>query len=122
MLKASAGDARATVIASLVGLKDPRVVPMLARILQDSDPFGDDHALVIEALDALATLRDDRGLSQIAATARKKKWLAWGKTSQLRQACLRTLAKIGTPKARQTIADLASSGDFFLRRMAKGVA
>jgi HEAT repeat protein len=118
VLKAAAGDARTAVITSLIGLKDPRVVPMLARVLQDADPFGGDHQLVLETLGALATIRDDRALGQITAIARKKQWLAWGKTTHLRQTCLQTLAKIGTPKAKQAIADLASSGDFFLRRLA----
>jgi HEAT repeat protein len=122
VLRASTGEARAAVIASLLGLKDARVVPMLARILQDSDPFGEDHPLIIETLGALASIRDDRALPQIAALAKKKRWLAWGKTTQLRQTCLQTLGKIGTPKARQAIAELASSGDFFLRRMAGRMA
>jgi HEAT repeats len=122
VLKASTGEARAAVISALVGLKDARVVPMLARVLQDSDPFTDDSPLIFETLAALATMRDDRALSAIAALARKKKWLAWGRTTQTRQACLQTLSRIGTAKARQTIAELASTGDFFLKRMAQRAA
>jgi HEAT repeat protein len=122
VLKAASGEARAAVISSLVGLKDIRAVPMLARVLQDADPFGHDHPLLLDTLSALATLRDDRALAQIAALARKKKWTAWGKTTQLRQACLSTLSAIGTPKARHTITDLAASGDFFLKRLARKAA
>ncbi len=85
MLKATTGEARAAVISALVGLKDARVVPMLARILQDSDPFGDDNPLVLETLTALASMRDDRAMAPIAALARQDEWLAWGKTTQLRQ-------------------------------------
>jgi len=119
VLKAASGEARAAVISALVGLKDPRVVPMLARVLQDSDPFSDDHPLIVETLSALAATRDDRALSQICALARKKRWMAWGRTTQMRHACLQTLARIGTPKARQAIQDLATTGDFFLKRMAR---
>jgi HEAT repeat protein len=122
VLKASTGESRAAVISSLIGLKDARVVPMLARILQDSDPFGNESALILEAIAALATIRDDRALPQLAALARKKKWTSWGKTTQTRQACLQALTKIGTAKAKQTIAELATSGDFFLKRMARKVA
>ncbi len=118
VLKATSGEARTAVIAALVGLKDPRVVPMLGRILDDSDPFADDLSLVLDTLDALASFRDDRALPQIAAAARRRRWLAWGKTTQLRQAALRTLSKIGTPRAKQTVTGLATTGDFFLRRMA----
>lgn len=118
VLRASTGDARTAVITALVGLKDPRVVPMLARVLQDADPFGEDRPLILETLAALSTMRDDRALPQIAALTRHRCWTAWGKTTQMRTAALDTLAKIGTPKAKQAIADLAKTGDFFLRRLA----
>ena len=118
VLKATTGEARAAVIAALVGLKDARVVPMLGRILQDSEPFAADFALVLETLAALATLRDDRAIAPVVAIARQRRWLAWGKTRQLRQAALRTLVRIDTPKAQQAIDDLAKTGDYFLRRLA----
>jgi len=118
VLKATAGDARAAVITALVELKDPRVVPMLGRILDDSDPFGEDLSMVLDTLDALAAFRDDRAVAQIANTARRRQWLAWGKTRRLRESALRALSRIGTPKARLAIAELARNGDFFLRRMA----
>ena len=122
VLKAASGDARAAVISALVGLKDARIVPMLARVLQESDPFSDDHSLILETLAALSMLRDDRALTQITALARKKKWLAWGRTTQTRRACLQTLARIGTAKSKQAIDDLAVTGDFFLKRMARSAA
>jgi len=122
VLKASSGEARAAVISSLISLKDARVVPMLSRILQDSDPFGAEHALLLETLTALATMRDDRAVSPIAALARKKQWTAWGKTTQLRRASVQALSKIGTAKARQSITELATTGDFFLKRIARKAA
>lgn len=118
VLKAATGDARAAVISSLTGLKDARVVPMLARVLQDSDPFTDEITLILDTLTALSAMRDDRAIPQITALARKKRWLAWGRTTQTRDAALQTLKKIGTAKAKDAIADLAKTGDFFLRRMA----
>jgi HEAT repeat protein len=119
VLKAATGAARAAVISALIRLKEPRVVPMLARVLQESDPFGADHSLILDTLAALSTMRDDRAVSQIALLARKKRWLAWGRTRQTRKACLDALSKIGTAKAKQAIGDLAKTGDFFLKRLAK---
>ena len=108
VLKASTGEARAAVIAALVGLKEPRVVPMLARVLQDSDPFGADHRWSSKRSPRSSTMRDDRAVPQIAALARKKTWLAVGQDHAARgSACLQALGKIGTPKAKQAIADLA---------------
>ena len=122
VLKAATGEARAAVISSLAGLKDPRVVPMLSRIVQDSNPFGDETPMIVETLAALATLRDDRAVPHVAALARKKQWTAWGKTRRVRLACLETLSKIGTPKAKQALTELAASGDFFLKRLARKAA
>jgi len=119
VLRATTGEARAAVINVLVGLREPRVVPMLARVLQDSDPFGADHPLILEMLAALSTMRDERAVPQIAALARQKRWRSWGKTTHTRRVCLQALGKIGTAKAKQAIADLAKTGDFFLKRMAK---
>ena len=90
-------------IAALVGLKDPRVVPMLARILQDSDPFGDDHSLMLETLAALATMRDDRAVPPIAALARKKRWPPWGKTTRLRERAPAGAGQDRHAKAKQAI-------------------
>jgi HEAT repeat protein len=118
VLKATAGEARAAVIAALVDLKDARVVPMLARVLEGTDPFAEDLAMVLDTLVALGSFRDDRALPQIAAMARRKQWMAWGKTRKLREASVRTLARIGTPKARQALDELVKNGDFFLRRLA----
>ena len=86
-------------INALVGLNDRRIVPMLARVLQDSDPFGADHPLILETLAALSTIRDERAVPQIAALARRKRWRSWGKTTHTRRACLQALGKIGTAKA-----------------------
>jgi HEAT repeat protein len=118
VLKATAGEARAAVIAALVDLKDARVVPMLARVLEGTDPFAEDLAMVLDTLAALGSFRDDRALPQIAAMARRKQWMAWGKTRKLREASVRTLSRIGTPKARQALDELVKNGDFFLRRLA----
>jgi hypothetical protein len=120
-LKAATGEARAAVIAALVGLKHPRVVPMLMRIVQDADPFGAEHPLVLETLEALASLQDDRAVPVVVALVRRRKWLAWGKTSRLRATGLRTLARIATPRAEDALAELRRSGDFFLKRLARRV-
>ena len=122
VLKSTSGEARTAVIAALVGLKDPRVVPMLARILHDSDAFGDEHGLVLDTLGALASIRDDRAIPQIATLAKQRRWLNWGKTRRLRETALRTLLRIGSQRSRQAFDELATSGDFFLRRLAASPA
>jgi hypothetical protein len=119
VLRAAAGEARAAVITALSGLKHPRVVPLLTRILQESEPFGAEHPLVLDMMSALSVMRDDRAVPPIAAIARHRRWLAWGKTTRLRQSALAALARIGSPKSQAAVDDLARTGDFFLKRMAR---
>ena len=57
VLRAATGDQRRAVVDALVAQRDARVVPVLVRILEDSDPFGADHAIVLETLGALAQRR-----------------------------------------------------------------
>jgi HEAT repeat protein len=121
-LRTFTGDARTAVIEALVGLKDPRVVPLLGQVLETSDPFGADHGLVLEALAALASLRDDRALPQIVALARRRRWLAWRATRRLRAAALAALVRMESAKAKQALDDLGRTGDFFLRRLAASAA
>lgn len=121
-LKSATGDARAAVISALLSLRHARVVPMLTRILQDSDPFGRDHPLVLDMLAALGSLQDDRATAPVAALVPLRRWLAWGKTTRLRDTALRTLLHLGTPNARAAFDDFARTGDFFLRRMVRRLA
>jgi hypothetical protein len=115
-LKAATGETRAAVITALVGLKNTRVVPLLVQMLQEGQPFGSEHPLVLDMLAALGALQDDRATAAIAAMARQRRWLAWRKTAGLRHASLHALVRIGTDKARAALADLARTGDLFLQR------
>lgn len=121
-LRSSTGEARTAVIEMLVALREPRVVPLLVQALESSNPFGADHEPVLAVLAALAAFRDDRAVPQIAALARQRRWLAWRATTRLRKAALRALARIGSAQAEQALADLAKTGDRFLRRLAASSA
>ena len=114
-------DLKITIEATLLAAGRPLTLERIGVLFAAKGGGPDRTTLkrVIDTLAALSSMRDDRALPQIAALAKKKRWLAWGKTSQMRQACVQTLHKIGTAKARQTIADLAATGDFFLKRLAK---
>jgi hypothetical protein len=52
VLRSATGANRAAVVAALAAERDPRVVPMLIRILGESDPFGADHQTLLDTLDA----------------------------------------------------------------------
>ncbi|MGE3273613.1 MAG: HEAT repeat domain-containing protein [Vicinamibacterales bacterium] len=121
VLRAAAGPAREAVIATLVALQDARVVPLLARVVGESDGLGEDHAVVIDALGALGALGDDRAVPAIAAATRQRRVLSWGRTTRLRTTALEALARIRSPRARQALEELSRTGDWFLRRLARHV-
>ena len=62
MLRAATGEHREAVVEALVAERDPRVVPLLGRILDESDPLGDDHPIVLDTLGAVGTLGGDHAI------------------------------------------------------------
>jgi HEAT repeat protein len=119
VLRAATGEQRRAVVDALVAQRDARVVPVLVRILEDSDPFSGDHAIVLDALGALAKVGDDQAVPALATLMRKKKLLARKKTRALKEQSLAALRAIKTPAAAGAIADAAKTGDRMLRRLAQ---
>ena len=53
-------------IETLVAQCDPRVVPMLVRIIEESEPLGKDHEVVLETIEALGLVPSDVGVTALA--------------------------------------------------------
>jgi HEAT repeat protein len=119
VLRAATGDQRRAVVDALVALRDPRVVPVLVRILEESDPFGADHSIVLETLDALSQVGDDQAVAALGALMRKKRFLGRGKVKAVREKSLAALGAIKTPAAERAIDDAAAHGDRMLRKLAQ---
>lgn len=119
VLRAAAGELRRAVVAALVAERDRRVVPLLARILDESDAFGGDHAIVLETLDAVGTLGGDQAIPAVDRVMRKRKWFARTRARALKTAALRSLRQIGTPAAAEAIAQALRTGDRTLKRLAR---
>jgi HEAT repeat protein len=120
-LRAATGDNRLAVVQALVAEKDPRVIPMLARILADSDPFGDDHSVVLDALDAVRQLADDRAVPAVSAVMKKKKFFGGKKARAFKLASVQALAAIKSPAAKAALDDAAARGDRVLKKVAREV-
>ena len=118
VLRAATGDQRRAVVDALVGQRDARVVPVLVRIIDESDPFGADHAIVLETVGALAQVGDDQAVPALSALMRKKKFLARKKARALKEQSLTALRAIKTPAATQAVAEAAKTGDRMLRKLA----
>lgn len=115
-LRAASGDARVAVVEALVATRDPRVVPMLDRLLAETDPFGPDHHVVLDALDALAQLADERAVPSIVAVMRRRKLFGGRKARAFKAAAVKALAAIGTARARAALDEAARTGDRALKR------
>ena len=119
VLRAATGAQRRAVVDALVELRDARVVPLLVRIVEESDPFSADHAIVLDALGALTRVGDDQAVPVLTTLMRRKKLLARKKTRALKEQSLAALRGIRTPAAEQAIADAAKTGDRMLRKLAQ---
>jgi HEAT repeat protein len=119
VLRAATGEQRRAVIDALVVERDTRVVPMLVRILDESEPLGKDHEVVLETLTALRVVHTDNAVHPIARVAGRKRWFAFARNRALKHTAVETLASIGTEASRQALAKAAREGDGLLRRLAK---
>jgi HEAT repeat protein len=116
VLRATSGAARSAVVEALVAERDPRVVPMLVRILNETDPFGVDHDIVLDALKAVGQLAHEHAVAPVATVMRRKKFLfGRAKARAFKTASVQALLAIGTPKAQAALDEAAKTGDGLLR-------
>lgn len=119
VLRSVTGEQRKAVVEALVAGRDSRVVPMLVRILEESEPLGKDHAVVIDTLSALKVVHTDNAAHPIATVARRKRWFARSKNRALKHNAVDALASMSTEASRQELTKAAAEGDRLLRKLAK---
>lgn len=119
VLRSVTGDQRRAVIDALVAERDARVVPMLVRILDESEPLGKDHLVVLDTLSALKIVHTNTAVKPIARVAQRKRWFARAKNRALKNTAVDALASIGTDESRRALARAATDGDRLLRKLAK---
>lgn len=116
-LRAATGPAREAIVQALVARRDRRVVPLLARVLDESAALGQDFEMTLQTIDAIASFQDDRALAPLASLARRRSWLAPRRTRRLRERAVAALQRIGTTSARDLLERLRATGDRQLRRI-----
>jgi hypothetical protein len=92
---------------------------MLARILTESDPFGEDHHAILGALDAVARLANEQAVGPIVTLMKRKKLFQRKKARAFKTASVRALVAIGTPKAKAALDDVAINGDRLLKTIVR---
>jgi hypothetical protein len=119
VLRSVTGEQRRAVIEALVAGRDARVVPMLVRILDESEPLGKDHLVVLDTLSALKIVHTDNAVRPIVRVAKRKRWFARSRNRALKHRAVDALASIGTEESRKELAKVATEGDRLLRKLAK---
>jgi HEAT repeat protein len=119
LLRAATGDIRHAVIDTMVAGRDARVVPMLAQIVNESEPLGRDHEVVLETIAALGKVGHDAAVPTLAAMARRTRFFGGRKLASLKERSVASLVAIGSGKADEALRDAATTGD---RRLKKVVA
>ena len=117
VLRATSGERRLAVTQALVAERDRRVVPMLARLLAESDPFGDDHGIVIDMLAAVRHLGDERAVSAVTTVMTRTRWFRWKKARAFKTAAVQALVAIASPSAVQALDAARQRGDRMLRKI-----
>ena len=118
VLRAATGEVRRAVIEALVAERDPRVVPMLVRILEESQPLGKDHEVVLETIEALGTVGTDASVPILVTMAQRQRFLGGRKLRALKDHSVDALACVKTDKAAAVLKDAAEHGDRYLRKIA----
>jgi len=119
VLRSVTGDQRRVVIDALVAERDARIVPMLVRILDESEPLGKDHLVVLDTLAALKIVHTDTAVRPIFRVAMRRRWFARGRSRTLKHTAVDALASIGSEASRKELVRASTEGDRLLRRLAK---
>jgi len=121
ILRSATGEVRAAVIDALVGDRDARVVPMLARIVGESEALGKDHVVVLETLTALGAVGSDDGVVPIATAIQVRSFWQRKKTRAIKQHGVDALARIGSDRANAALEEAATTGDRQLKPLARAL-
>jgi hypothetical protein len=117
VLRAATGDLRRAVVEALVAERDPRVVPMLVRILEESQPLGKDHDVVLETLSALGTFGGEEAVPAIASVIFRRSFFSRKKMRAIKERGVAALGRIGGPTAAATIEQATRTGDRMLKKI-----
>ena len=117
VLRAATGALRTAVVDALVADRNPRVVPMLLQIVEDSQPLGKDHDVVLGTVSALGRIGSDQAVPALTGLAGRRRFFGGKKLRVLKEASVDALAQIGTPKAESAMQEARKTGDRVLKQI-----
>jgi HEAT repeat protein len=117
VLRAATGSLRTAVIDALVADRDPRVVPMLVQIVQESEPLGKDHEVVLETVTALGKVGTDRAVPALVTLARRKAFFGRKKLRALKEHSVDALTALRSDAAAAALREAGQTGDRMLKKI-----
>ena len=108
-------------IEALVGDKDARVVPMLARIVGESEALGKDHVVVLDTLTAMGDVGSDDAVSRSRRRSRCGRSGGGRRRARIKERGVNALAHIGSERAKAALREAATTGDRQLKPLAQAV-
>jgi HEAT repeat protein len=119
ILRTATGEVRAAVIAALVADRDARVVPMLARIIGESESLGRDHEVVLETMTALGAVGSDDAVTPLATAMQVRSFWRRGKARAIKERGVNALVRVGGERAKAALEEAARNGDRQLKALAR---
>jgi HEAT repeat protein len=116
VLRAATGELRHTIVGALVADRDPRVVPVLARILDESHQLGADHHVVLDTMAALGDLGGDQAVPSLGRAIQRRAIFRRRRLRALKERGIDALSAIATPRAMTMLDEAARTGDRMLRK------
>ena len=117
VLRAATGELRRVVVEALVADRDPRVVPVLGRIIAESQPLGKDHVVVLETLAAIGRVGSETGVPTLARALRQRAFFRRWRLRAIKKSGVDALERIGGPHAKAALDEAAKSGDRMLKKI-----
>ncbi len=99
--------------------RDERATPLFAYILHHVEPRGPLRTVYRHAIESLGALGDNDGVAALKAALHRGEWWAPRRTTALRRAAARALARIGTPDALAVLQEAQDSGPRRLRAIVR---
>ena len=93
-------------------------MPILVRILEESQPLGNDRELVLDTVSALGSVGTDAAVPALVRLSQKRSFFGRKKVRALKEACVDALARVGTAKSAAALKEAATTGDGMLRKIA----
>jgi hypothetical protein len=110
---------REAIMQSLGLVRDERVTPLFAYILQHMDPRGPLGGVYLRAIESLGAVRDPEGIAPLKDALYKGNWWAPRRTAAVRSAVAAALARIGTDEAFEVLEEAATSRRRGIRKAVK---